>query len=153
MDSSFRYIKSTFIISQYPLSFKCRFDIPMWTRNKRQYRVFHICFIFAYSIEQLHRRKLQTNNSALWKRDDFWISFSNVNLQYLWSNISSSPAYGIYASQLIWYARAWSPYEQILNISFWFLAISIAVYWISDKSENVWITGQETAVVVPNPSM
>jgi hypothetical protein len=40
------------------------------------------------------------------KRDDF--NFSIVNYSYLCSNIPASPAYGVYISQLIRYARACS---------------------------------------------
>ena len=47
------------------------------------------------------------------KQDDF--SFSVVNFPYLCSNIPSSPAYGVYVSQLIRYARACSAYDQFLN--------------------------------------
>ena len=47
------------------------------------------------------------------KRDDF--SFSIVNFPYLCSNIPSSPAYSVYVSQLIRYARACSAYDQFLN--------------------------------------
>ena len=43
------------------------------------------------------------------KRDDF--SFSTVNFPYLCSNIPSSPAYGVYVSQLI----TCSAYDQFLN--------------------------------------
>ena len=46
------------------------------------------------------------------KRDDF--NFSIVNFPYLCSNIPSSPAYGVYVSQLIRYARACSTYEQFI---------------------------------------
>ena len=47
------------------------------------------------------------------KRDDF--SFSIVNFPHLCSNIPLSPAYGVYISQLIRYARACSGYSQFLN--------------------------------------
>ena len=47
------------------------------------------------------------------KRDDF--NFSIVNFPYLCSNIPSSPAYGVFVSQLIRYARACSSYEQFLR--------------------------------------
>ena len=43
------------------------------------------------------------------KRDDF--NFSIVNFPFLDSNIPSSPAYGVYISQLIRYARASSNYS------------------------------------------
>ena len=46
------------------------------------------------------------------KRDDF---SSIVNFPYLCSNIPSSPAYGVYVSQLIRYTRACSAYDQFLN--------------------------------------
>jgi hypothetical protein len=48
------------------------------------------------------------------KRDDF--SFTIVNFPYICINILS-PAYGVYISQLIRYARACSTYDQVLNRS------------------------------------
>jgi hypothetical protein len=60
--------------------------------------------------------KLDTNGKIMTqlydKRDDF--NFSIVNFPYLCSNISASPAYGVYISQLIRYARAYSTYDQFL---------------------------------------
>lgn len=47
------------------------------------------------------------------KRDDF--NFSIVNFPYLCSNLTSSPAYGVYVSQLIRYARACATYEQFIK--------------------------------------
>ena len=46
------------------------------------------------------------------KRGGF--NFSIVNFPYLCSNIPASPAYGVYISQLIRYARACSAYDQFL---------------------------------------
>jgi hypothetical protein len=46
------------------------------------------------------------------KRDDF--SFTIVKFPYICSNIPVSPAYGVYISQLIRYARAYSTYDQFL---------------------------------------
>ena len=43
------------------------------------------------------------------KRDDF--NFHIANFPFLSSNIPSSPAYGVFISQLIRYARACSSYE------------------------------------------
>ena len=43
------------------------------------------------------------------KGDDF--DFHIVNFPFLWSNISSSPSYGVYISQLIRYARCCSHYD------------------------------------------
>ena len=47
------------------------------------------------------------------KRDDF--DFKVVNFPYLCSNIPSSPAYGVYISQLIRYSRACSDYHDFLQ--------------------------------------
>ena len=47
------------------------------------------------------------------KRDDF--NFPIVNFPVLSSNIPSAPAYGVYVSQLIRYARAFSNYQDLLE--------------------------------------
>ena len=47
------------------------------------------------------------------KRDDF--DFKIINFPYLCSNISTSPAYGVYISQLIRYARACTNYSDFLE--------------------------------------
>ena len=47
------------------------------------------------------------------KRDDF--NFSITNFPHLNSNIPLSPAYGVYISQLIRYARACSSYTEFLK--------------------------------------
>ena len=53
-------------------------------------------------------------NSKLYdKRDDF--AFSIVNFPFLSSNIPASPAYGVYISQLIRYARACVQYSDFLE--------------------------------------
>ena len=49
------------------------------------------------------------------KRDDF--NFPIVNFPYLSSNIPSSPAYGVFTSQLIRYARASSLYKDFIDRS------------------------------------
>ena len=51
----------------------------------------------------------QLHTSLYDKRDDF--NFSITNFPFLSSNIPSSPAYGVFISQLIRYARACSSYE------------------------------------------
>ena len=51
----------------------------------------------------------QLRTSLYDKRDDF--NFHITNFPFLSSNIPSSPAYGIFISQLIRYARACSSYE------------------------------------------
>jgi hypothetical protein len=45
------------------------------------------------------------------KRDDF--NFKIINFPNMCSNIPASPAYGIYISQLIRYARACSNYSDV----------------------------------------
>ena len=47
------------------------------------------------------------------KRDDF--NFPIVNFPFLSSNIPSAPAYGVYISQLICYARACSNYQDFME--------------------------------------
>ena len=51
----------------------------------------------------------QLRTSLYDKRDDF--NFHITNFPFLSSNIPSSPAYGVFISQLIRYARAFSSYE------------------------------------------
>ena len=51
----------------------------------------------------------QPHSSIYDKRDDF--NFHITNFPFLSSNIPSSPAYGVFISQLIRYARACSLYE------------------------------------------
>ena len=46
------------------------------------------------------------------KQDDF--NFPTVNFPFLSSNISSAPAYGVYVSQSICYARACSNYQDFM---------------------------------------
>ena len=48
-----------------------------------------------------------------YKRDDF--NFPFVNFPFLSSNIPSAPAYGVYVSQLIRYARACSNYRDFMD--------------------------------------
>ena len=51
----------------------------------------------------------QLRTSLYGKRDNF--NFHITNFSFPSSNIPSSPAYGVFISQLIWYARACSSYE------------------------------------------
>ena len=54
----------------------------------------------------------QLRTSLYDKRDDF--NFHITNFPFLSSNIPSSPAYGVFISQLIRYARACSSYESFI---------------------------------------
>ena len=51
----------------------------------------------------------QLRTSLYDKRDDF--NFHITNFPFLSSTFPSSPAYGVFISQLMRYARAWSSYE------------------------------------------
>ena len=60
-------------------------------------------------------RQGKLNTKIYDKRDDF--NFPIVNFPYLSSNIPSSPAYGVFTSQLIRYARASSLYKDFIDRS------------------------------------
>ena len=66
------------------------------------------------------------------KRDD--LNFYIKNFPFLSRNIASSPAYGVYISQLIRYARAWSSYE-CFNLRAMRLSNNFSV---RDMPRNVW---------------
>jgi hypothetical protein len=85
-NSTFRYIDDVLSVNTTHFHL-CRFDIFQWTRDQRHHRVFYIRFIF-------------------------WCT---INFPYLCSNIPASPAYGVYISQLIRYARACSTHHQSLG--------------------------------------
>jgi hypothetical protein len=55
----------------------------------------------------------QPSNNIYDKRDDF--NFEIINFTNMCSNIPASPAYGVYFSQLIRYARASSNYSDFLK--------------------------------------
>jgi hypothetical protein len=56
----------------------------------------------------------QLSNKMYYKRDDF--NFKIINFPNMCSNIPASPAYGVYISQLIRYARASSNYSDFLKL-------------------------------------
>ena len=75
-----------------------------WTRDQRHDREQHFCFLPGFTSvdwEGLH-------SSIYDKRDDF--NFHITNFPFLSSIIPTSPAYGVFISQLIRYARACSSY-------------------------------------------
>ena len=59
----------------------------------------------------------QLHTSIYDKRD--YSNFHITNFPFLSSNIPSSPAYGVFISQLIRYARAWSSYECFILRARW----------------------------------
>jgi hypothetical protein len=68
--------------------------------------------IFFDKILVSEYKLLKWSNKA--KRDDF--NFKIINFPNMRSNISASPAYGVYISQLIRYARASSNYSSPLSL-------------------------------------
>ena len=66
---------------------------------------------YLYCYLYIDNGKLTTRLSD--KRDDF--NFPIVNFPFLSSNIPSAPAYGVYVSQLIRYARACSNYQDFME--------------------------------------
>ena len=57
-----------------------------------------------FMISKYEKKRFQLRTSLYDKRDDF--NFHIINFPFLSSNIPSSPAYGVFISQLIRYARA-----------------------------------------------
>ena len=73
-------------------------------------------FIFLYLLIHLHFASIysgQLSTKIYDKRDDF--NFKIINFPNMCSNIPASPAYGVYISQLIRYARASSNYSYFLK--------------------------------------
>ena len=62
-----------------------------------------------FIVKSITSRYLHPMSSIYNKRDDF--NFHITNFPFLSSNIPSSPAYGVFTSQLIRYVRACSSYE------------------------------------------
>ena len=84
------------------ISVRC---IPLNLRSKTRRRATLLLPNWIYSCQSVG-----TVNFTLYdKRDDF--NFHITNFPFLSSNIPSSPAYGVFISQLIRYARACSSYE------------------------------------------
>jgi membrane-bound metal-dependent hydrolase YbcI (DUF457 family) len=85
----------------------CYFNISRWTRNKGHHRIWQIFFISRYFTE--YWLQWQTDNFTIWQMWWFWLC--NCQLSFFCSNIPFSPAYGVYISQLIRYARTCFAYE------------------------------------------
>ena len=66
----------------------------------------------SHSFDQSHFLQFVADNVDH-KRDDF--NFKIINFPNMCSNIPASPAYGVYISQLICYARASSNYSDFLK--------------------------------------
>jgi hypothetical protein len=74
--------------------------------------------VMIHSWELIHfienRCWQQTNNPTVWQMGTISICHCHF-FPYICGNIPVSPAYGVYISQLIWYARACSTYDQFLS--------------------------------------
>ena len=77
----------------------------------------------------------QLHTSIYDKRNDF--NFHITNFPFLRSNIPASPAYGVFISQLIRYARACSSYECFILRATWPGDFPIN-YSNRDTSRNAW---------------
>ena len=77
------------------------------------------------------------------KRDTF--GFHIVNFPFMSSNIQSAPAYGVYASQLIRYARCCSNYSDFLSHHRAFLSQGYKVNRLSNAFKNFY--GRHTDLV------
>ena len=80
--------------------------IPLNLRSKTRRRATPLLPTWIYSCRSSDG---QLRTSLCDKRDDF--NFHITNFPFLGSNIPSSPAYGVFISQLIRYAKACSSYE------------------------------------------
>ena len=77
------------------------------------------------------------------KRDDF--DFPIVNFPYLSSNIPESPAYGVFVSQLIRYARVCSKYEEFLLRGSILVSVIKAGIFLTETSRTFY--GRHTDLV------
>ena len=96
-------------ITVWEKMFTCCFDRLKKTYDRRMYVTLNFHRV------SLHFTRDRSNNitTKLYdKRDAF--GFHIVNFPFMSSNIPSAPAYGVYASQLVRYARCCSSYSDFL---------------------------------------
>ena len=85
-------------------------DSSCWTWDQGHHREHHFCFLSKF-ISAIGRDG-QLHTSIYDKRDDF--IFHITNFPFLSSNIPSSPAFGVFISQLIRYALVCSSHEYFI---------------------------------------
>ena len=80
----------------------------------------------------------QPHTSIYDKREDF--NFHITNFPFLSSNIPTSPAYGVFISQLIRYARGWSSYGCLILIEevLWSIRGSYQTIWSFPLTNVKW---------------
>ena len=112
-NSTFRYINDVLSINNYQFHFYVDSIYPseLEIKDTTESATFASYLDILLKIDTDGKLRTQLYD----KRDDF--DFSIVNFPYLCSNIPVSPAYGVYISQLIRYARACSAYGQFVNRS------------------------------------
>ena len=92
------------LILQWSCKFPCQTSESPCFGKKLKYMTKH-----TYCFKLLSIYNLQLRTSLFDKRDDF--NFHITSFPFLSSNIPFSPAYGVFISQLIRYARACFSYE------------------------------------------
>ena len=104
------YVSSTIlrVILYIILYFMCCVKIAQLHTQTTSHKRNSNCRLI-FDIDIYIGRDGQLRTSLYDKRDDF--NFHITNFPFLSSNIPSSPAYGVFISQLIRYARACSSYE------------------------------------------
>ena len=78
-------------------------DLSCWTSDQGHYREHHFCFVLRFTTVDLEG----WSTSHFHLRQTRWFQFSHHKRSVL----PSSPAYGVFISQLIRYARACSSYK------------------------------------------
>ena len=103
---TYRYIDDVLVINNPDVA-NYWSDVSPWTWDQRHDGEQH--FSFYLNLLLSIGRDGQLHTTLYDKRDDF--NFCIKNFPFLSSNIPSSPAYGVFISQLIRYAMASSSYE------------------------------------------
>ena len=107
-------------------SWRCMFSIVLYSAIKLvgmrinfdyqglHFKIWMTCDFFLNCKKKWVRKwQFKKSDTKLTKRDDF--NFKIINFPNMCSNIPASPAYGVYISQMIRYARASSNYSDFLK--------------------------------------
>ena len=108
---SFRYIDDVLSLNKPKFSEFLDFIYPQELEIKDTTDASNFANYLDLRLEIDENQKLFTQ--LFDKRDDF--NFPIVNFPFMSSNIPASPAYGVFVSQLIRYARANSNYQDFLH--------------------------------------
>ena len=83
--------------------------LSKWSWSQGYYWHWKVCFLPWHSPWNRQPRKIKKKNL----RQTRWLHISNFF--FISSNISASPAYGVYISQLIRYSRACAQYSDFID--------------------------------------